>query len=60
MSSSAITRVTCAAPRPPHAAVGVTTGPYDAEGLWAAGADVVLDDLTQFAGWLSAHAALDQ
>ncbi|WP_328663362.1 HAD family hydrolase [Nocardia salmonicida] len=41
-------------------AVGVTTGPYDAEGLWAAGADVVLDDLTQFAGWLSAHAALDQ
>ncbi|MFD3508813.1 HAD family hydrolase [Nocardia sp. NPDC058666] len=37
-------------------AVGVTTGPYDAEGLWAAGADVVLDDLTQFAGWLAEHA----
>ncbi|MFD3596759.1 HAD family hydrolase [Nocardia sp. NPDC058640] len=37
-------------------AVGVTTGPYDAEGLWAAGADVVLDDLTQFAGWLAEQA----
>lgn len=38
-------------------AVGVTTGPYEAEGLWAAGADVVLDDLTQFAGWLADHTA---
>ncbi|MFD3743399.1 HAD family hydrolase [Nocardia sp. NPDC058633] len=41
-------------------AVGVTTGPYDAEGLWAAGADAVLDDLTQFAGWLAAHPALER
>ncbi|MFI5498160.1 HAD family hydrolase [Nocardia asteroides] len=38
-------------------AVGVTTGPYDADGLRAAGADVVLDDLTQFPGWLANYAA---
>lgn len=38
-------------------AVGVTTGPYDADGLRAAGADVVLDDLTQFPGWLADYAA---
>ncbi|MFC4376379.1 HAD family hydrolase [Nocardia halotolerans] len=36
-------------------AVGVTTGPYDADGLRDAGADVVLDDLTQFADWLSGY-----
>ncbi|WP_278265715.1 HAD hydrolase-like protein [Nocardia sp. AG03] len=38
-------------------AVGVTTGPYDADGLRTAGADVVLDDLTGFPEWLSGHAA---
>lgn len=38
-------------------AVGVTTGPYDADGLRAAGADAVLDDLTQFAEWLADHSA---
>lgn len=38
-------------------AVGVTTGPYDADGLRAAGADVVLDDLTQFPDWLAGYAA---
>ncbi|MFE6923395.1 HAD family hydrolase [Nocardia sp. NPDC057663] len=38
-------------------AVGVTTGPYDADGLRAAGADVVLDDLTQFPDWLTGYAA---
>lgn len=32
--------------------VGVTTGPHDAEDLRAAGADVVLPDLTGFPGWL--------
>ncbi|MFC9962868.1 HAD family hydrolase [Nocardia ignorata] len=38
-------------------AVGVTTGPYDADGLRAAGADVVLDGLTGFADWLAGHTA---
>ncbi|MFF2084095.1 HAD family hydrolase [Nocardia sp. NPDC058176] len=38
-------------------AVGVTTGPYDADGLRAAGADIVLDDLTAFADWLTGYAA---
>ncbi|WP_174551111.1 HAD family hydrolase [Nocardia alba] len=37
-------------------AVGVTTGPYDADGLRTAGADVVLADLTLFADWLADHA----
>lgn len=36
-------------------AVGVATGPYDAEALLAAGADVVLADLTEFPGWLAAR-----
>ncbi|MEY9847527.1 HAD family hydrolase [Streptacidiphilus sp. MAP5-3] len=36
-------------------AVGVTTGPYDAAALRAAGADVVLPDLTGFPAWLQAH-----
>jgi phosphoglycolate phosphatase len=34
-------------------AVGVTTGPCDADELRAAGADVVLDDLTEFPDWLT-------
>ncbi|MFI9781974.1 HAD family hydrolase [Kitasatospora sp. NPDC051984] len=38
-------------------AVGVATGPYSAAELAAAGADVVLGDLTEFPGWLSAHLA---
>ncbi|PXX70950.1 phosphoglycolate phosphatase [Nocardia tenerifensis] len=33
-------------------AVGVPTGPCDAEELRAAGADVILDDLTEFPRWL--------
>lgn len=33
-------------------AVAVATGPFDAEALRAAGADVVLDDLTVFPQWL--------
>ncbi|QMU67492.1 HAD family hydrolase [Streptacidiphilus sp. P02-A3a] len=33
-------------------AVGVATGPYDAAALRAAGADVVLPDLTGFPDWL--------
>ncbi|MFD6357712.1 HAD family hydrolase [Nocardia tengchongensis] len=37
--------------------VAVTTGPYSAEELSAAGADVVLRDLTEFPAWLSAHLA---
>ncbi|MET8982940.1 haloacid dehalogenase-like hydrolase [Streptomyces sp. NPDC004539] len=37
--------------------VGVTTGPCDAEELRTAGADVVLDDLLAFPGWLSAYLA---
>jgi uncharacterized protein len=36
-------------------AVGVTTGPCTAEELVAAGADVVLPDLTGFPDWLSRH-----
>jgi phosphoglycolate phosphatase len=36
-------------------AVGVTSGPYDAAALRAAGADVVLADLTGFPAWLEAH-----
>jgi phosphoglycolate phosphatase len=36
------------------AAVGVLTGSTDEEALRAAGADVVLPDLTAFAGWLEA------
>ncbi|MBC7302319.1 MAG: HAD family hydrolase [Nocardia sp.] len=38
-------------------AVGVTTGPCDADGLWSAGADVVLDDLLRFPEWLAEHAS---
>ncbi|HEY8980135.1 MAG TPA: haloacid dehalogenase-like hydrolase [Streptomyces sp.] len=37
--------------------VGVTTGPCGAEELRTAGADVVLDDLLAFPGWLSAYLA---
>ncbi|MEV7020807.1 HAD family hydrolase [Kitasatospora sp. NPDC093558] len=36
-------------------AVGVATGPYGADELWAAGADVVLADLTEFPAWLAGH-----
>jgi phosphoglycolate phosphatase len=36
-------------------AVAVATGPCDAAELREAGADVVLDDLTQFPAWLAAH-----
>ncbi|MFF0740791.1 HAD family hydrolase [Streptomyces sp. NPDC004111] len=35
--------------------VAVTTGPYDARALQEAGADVILPDLTGFAGWLTRH-----
>ncbi|MER6130591.1 haloacid dehalogenase-like hydrolase [Streptomyces sp. NPDC001815] len=35
--------------------VAVATGPCDADELRAAGADVVLKDLTEFPGWLAAH-----
>jgi uncharacterized protein len=35
--------------------VGVLTGPCSAEELVDAGADVVLDDLTDFAAWLDEH-----
>jgi len=35
--------------------VAVATGPCDADQLRAAGADVVLDDLTQFPAWLAAY-----
>ncbi|MDH6112283.1 phosphoglycolate phosphatase [Kitasatospora sp. MAP12-15] len=38
-------------------AVGVTTGPYAAEQLTAAGADVVLPTLADFPGWLAGHLA---
>ncbi|MFC5663662.1 HAD family hydrolase [Kitasatospora misakiensis] len=38
-------------------AVGVATGPYGAEELLAAGADVVLPDLTAFPAWLAGHLA---
>ena len=37
-------------------AVAVATGPYDAEALAEAGADVVLGDLTEFPGWLAGYA----
>lgn len=36
-------------------AVGVATGPVAAEDLAAAGADVVLPDLTRFPAWLSSY-----
>jgi phosphoglycolate phosphatase len=36
-------------------AVAVATGPCDAGTLAEAGADVVLDDLTEFPGWLAAR-----
>ncbi|MFD9129720.1 HAD family hydrolase [Kitasatospora sp. NPDC059571] len=36
-------------------AVAVATGPYGTEELRAAGADVVLDDLTQFPDWLAGY-----
>lgn len=36
-------------------AVGVATGPYTAADLHAAGADVVLTDLTEFPDWLASH-----
>ncbi|MFF6959107.1 HAD family hydrolase [Streptomyces sp. NPDC088197] len=35
--------------------VAVATGPCDAAELRAAGADVVLDDLTEFPAWFAAH-----
>jgi len=35
--------------------VAVATGPFDAEELRAAGADVVLGDLTEFPAWLRSH-----
>ncbi|WP_327679861.1 HAD family hydrolase [Kitasatospora sp. NBC_00458] len=38
-------------------AVGVATGPYGAAELLAAGADVVLADLTEFPDWLAGHLA---
>jgi len=38
-------------------AVGVTTGPCDAEELREAGADVILGDLTEFPDWLTARAS---
>ncbi|MFF1903825.1 HAD family hydrolase [Kitasatospora sp. NPDC058218] len=38
-------------------AVAVATGPYGAEELRAAGADVVLADLTGFPAWLAGHLA---
>ncbi|WP_433890051.1 HAD family hydrolase [Streptomyces sp. CA-111067] len=37
--------------------VAVTTGPCDAAELRAAGADVVLTDLTEFPAWLAGHRA---
>ncbi|EPH42128.1 haloacid dehalogenase-like hydrolase [Streptomyces aurantiacus] len=39
--------------------VAVATGPCDAAELRAAGADVVLDDLSRFPAWLSAYVAED-
>jgi phosphoglycolate phosphatase len=36
-------------------AVGVATGPYGAADLTAAGADVVLADLTEFPAWLAGY-----
>ncbi|MFF9667505.1 HAD hydrolase-like protein, partial [Streptomyces althioticus] len=38
-------------------AVAVATGPYGADELRAAGADVVLADLTRFPEWLDRHLA---
>ncbi|MEU6970458.1 haloacid dehalogenase-like hydrolase [Kitasatospora aureofaciens] len=38
-------------------AVAVATGPYTADELREAGADVVLNDLTEFPGWLDTHLA---
>jgi phosphoglycolate phosphatase len=38
-------------------AVGVPTGPHDADELRAAGADVLLDSLEQFAAWLREYTA---
>ncbi|WP_375540877.1 HAD family hydrolase [Streptomyces sp. TRM64462] len=38
-------------------AVSVATGPYDEEALRAAGADVVLTDLTAFPSWWTAYTA---
>ncbi|MGA5818292.1 HAD family hydrolase [Kitasatospora sp. NPDC094028] len=38
-------------------AVAVATGPYGADELRAAGADVVLADLTAFPAWLAGHLA---
>jgi phosphoglycolate phosphatase len=38
-------------------AVAVTTGPYDAQALGEAGADVVLTDLTEFPQWLAEYRA---
>jgi phosphoglycolate phosphatase len=35
--------------------VGVSTGPCDAQRLHAAGAEVVLDSLAAFPGWLRGH-----
>ncbi|MDJ0345184.1 haloacid dehalogenase-like hydrolase [Streptomyces sp. H10-C2] len=39
--------------------VAVATGPCDAAELRAAGADVVLDSLTQFPGWFASYAPAD-
>jgi phosphoglycolate phosphatase len=36
-------------------AVGVATGPISADDLMAAGADVVLPDLTRFPAWLASY-----
>lgn len=38
-------------------AVGVTTGPYTAQELTAAGADVVFETLADFPDWLAGHLA---
>jgi uncharacterized protein len=35
--------------------VGVPSGPVSADELWAAGADVVLSDLTEFPAWLDGY-----
>lgn len=35
--------------------MGVTTGPCDAAELREAGADVVLNDLTEFPAWLEGY-----
>lgn len=37
--------------------VAVTTGPCDADELRAAGADVILQNLTEFPAWLDAYRA---